>query len=258
MTERYTTPGAIKLKSELPTQEARDNFDLYRPLDKGGIGDLVNVLLKHGGSNSHEAINDLGKRFFNKATEIGATTPLTDYINESDERQAIIDEFQTKVNEVFAKKLPKKEENDALGTLTGAYNGKIEKQNLDYLLSRGSTAAKIARTGARCNPTQLATGTSTPLMSINLKGEIVPFVIKSSFAQGMTPAEVLAMSYMGRGSTVLSQLSTALPGALFKELSPTVFHEVITVDDCGTVNGIFLPIADKKGAIGRYEAGTNH
>lgn len=257
MTERYTTPGAIKLKNELPTQEAKDNYDIYTPLDKKGISNLVNVLLKHGGPNSHEVINDLGKKFFNKATEIGATTPLTDYINESDERQAIIDEFQTKVNEIFAKKLPKKEENEALGALTSQYNSRIEKQNLDYLTRKGSTAAKMARTGARGNPTQLATGTSTPLMSINLKGEIVPFVIKHSFAQGMTPAEVLAMSYMGRGSTVLSQLSTALPGALFKELSPTVFHEVITIDDCGTHNGISIPIADKKGAIGRYEAGTN-
>jgi DNA-directed RNA polymerase subunit beta' len=256
-TEKFTTAGALKLKSEMPTQEAKDNYDIYRPLDKGGISDLVNVLLKHGGPNSHEHINDLGKQFFNKATEVGATTPLSDYINESDERQAIIDEFETKVHQIFAKKLGKVPENDALGTLTGEYNGKIEKQNLDYLVGKGSTAAKMAKTGARGNATQLATGTSTPLMSINLKGELVPFVIKHSFAQGMTPAELIAMSYMGRGSTVLSQLSTALPGALFKELSPTVFHEVITVDDCGTVNGILLPIVDKKGAIGRFEAGTN-
>lgn len=258
MAEKLTTAGALRLKSELPTKEARDAYDVYRPLDKGGISDLVNILLKHGGPESHEHINNLGKQFFNKATEIGATTPLTDYINESDERQAIIDEFEHKVNQIFAKKLSKKEENEALGNLTGQYNGKIEKQNLDYLLSKGSTAAKMARTGARGNPTQLATGTSTPLMSINLKGEIVPFVIKRSFAQGMSPAEVLAMSYMGRGSTVLSQLSTALPGALFKELSPTVFHEVITIDDCGTKNGIPVPIVDKKRMIGSFEAVTNH
>lgn len=257
MTEKLTTAGSIRLKSEMPTEAAKEHYDLYRPLDKGGIGDLVNTLLKHGGPNSHEHINDLGKQFFNKATEIGATTPLSDYINESDERQAIIDEFESKVHQIFAKKLAKTPENDALGALTGEYNGKIEKQNLDYLLSRGSTAAKMAKTGARGNPTQLATGTSTPLMSINLKGELVPFVIKSSFAKGMSPAEMIALSYMGRGSTVLSQLSTALPGALFKELSPTVFHEVITIPDCGTTNGILLPIVDKKGAVGRYEAGTN-
>ena len=36
------------------------------------------------------------------------------------------------------------------------------------------------------------------------------------------------MSYGGRASTVMSQLSTEKPGTLFKELTPTVFHEVIT------------------------------
>lgn len=257
MTDRYTTPGALLLKSQLPTEEAKQNFDLYRPLDKGGIGDLVSVLLKHGGPDAHETINDLGKTFFNKATEVGATTPLSDYINESDERQAIVDEFSGKVAQILGKKLPKAEENAALADITGQYNKKIEKQNLDYLVAKGSMAAKMAKTGARGNPSQLAVGTSTPLMSPNLKGEIVPIVIKSSFAKGLSPAEQLSMSYMGRGSTVMSQLSTALPGALFKRLSPTVFHETITIDDCGTKNGIIIPIADKKSAIGRYTAETN-
>jgi DNA-directed RNA polymerase subunit beta' len=118
-------------------------------------------------------------------------------------------------------------------------------------------AAKMANTGARGNPKQLAVGTSTPLMSANLKGELVPIVIKHSFAEGMSPAEHLAMSYMGRGSTVMAQLSTALPGALFKRLSPTVFHETITMDDCGTKNGIMKPIADSKAIIGRFESVTN-
>lgn len=257
MADKFTTAGALLLKSQLPTQEAKEVFDVYKPLDKNGIEDLVHVLLKHGGPNAHEVINDLGKQFFNKATEIGATTPLTDYINESDERQAIIDEFSGKVAQILGKKLSKSEENRELADITGQYNKKIEKQNLDYLLSKGSTAAKMAKTGARGNPSQLAVGTSTPLMSPNLKGEIVPLVIKNSFAKGMTPAEQLSMSYMGRGSTVMSQLSTALPGALFKRLSPTVFHETITIDDCGTKNGIVIPILDKKGAIGRYLADTN-
>jgi DNA-directed RNA polymerase subunit beta' len=94
-------------------------------------------------------------------------------------------------------------------------------------------------------------------MSLNVKGELVPIVIKHSFAEGMSPAEHMAMSYMGRASTVLSQLSTALPGALFKKLSPTVFHETITMDDCGTKNGIMKPVTDKKALLGRFEAETN-
>ena len=254
---RYTTAGALQLKHSMPTEAAKQHFDIYRPLDKAGMSDMVTMLLKHGGPESHEHINNLGKIFFNKATEIGASTPLSDYVNDSEGRQAIIQEYDLKVKQILAKDLSPAAKNKELADMTGGYNKKIEKQNLDYLLSRGSTAAKMAKTGARGNSSQLASGTSTPLMSLNAKGELIPVVIKHSFAEGMTPAEHLAMSYMGRGSTVLSQLSTALPGALFKKLAPTVFHEVITEDDCKTHNGILVDIGDSKSLLGRYEAETN-
>ena len=256
-TGKLTTVGSIILKHSMPTQASKDSYDIYRPLDKGGMTSMINNLIKHGGNKAYEHINTLGQTFFNKATEIGASTPLEDYINESDERSAILKEYEGKVGLITQGTGTKAEKNMGLAELTGSYNKKIEKQNLDYLSSRGSTAAKMARTGARGNPAQLASGTSTPLMSLNVKGELVPLVIKNSFASGMTPAEHLAMSYMGRGSTVLSQLSTALPGALFKRLAPTVFHETITIDDCGTKNGILQSSIDKKSILGRFEAGTN-
>jgi DNA-directed RNA polymerase subunit beta' len=253
---KYTTAGALLLKHTMPTEEAKAHFDIYRPLDKGGVADMVTMLLKHGGPQAHEHINNLGKVFFNKATEIGASTPLSDYVNDSDERQAIIQEYDLKVKQILAKKLSPQEKNKELTDLTAAYNKKMEVQNLNYLVQKGSVAAKMAKTGARGNPTQLASGTASPLMSLNARGELIPVVIKHSFAEGMTPAEHLAMSYMGRGSTVLAQLSTALPGALFKKLAPTVFHEVITEDDCKTHNGILYPITDTKALLGRFGADT--
>lgn len=257
MSEKFTTAGSLLLKHAMPTPEAKAAFDIYRPLDKPGVESMVNMLLQHGGHEAFEHINNLGKLFFNTATEIGASTPMSDYINDSDERNAIIAEYDTKVQKILHSTASKQEQNSQLSELTGAYNTKINKQNLQYLLSKGSTAAKMANTGARGNPSQLASGTSTPLMSSNVKGELIPVVIKRSFAEGMRPAEQIALSYMGRGSTVLSQLSTALPGALFKKLSPTVFHEVITEEDCHTHNGIFVPISDTKRIIGRYDAESN-
>jgi DNA-directed RNA polymerase subunit beta' len=255
--EKLTTPGAILLKHSMPTKESKDRFDIYRPLDKDAVGDMINMLLQHGGEGAHEHVNTLAKTFFDKATEIGASTPLSDYINNSDERQAIVDEFDFKAQQLLNSNLSRADKQRDIVELTSQYNKKIEKQNLEYLLSKGSVAAKMAKTKARGNPAQLATGTSTPLLSTNLKGEPIPVVIKSSFAKGMSPAEHIAMSYMGRGNTVLTQLSTSKPGALFKQLSPTVFHEVITVDDCHTKNGIMIPIKDKKSLIGRYTADTN-
>lgn len=258
MTEKLTTAGALVIKHSLPTERARDLFDIYRPLDKGGVAELVGNLLKHGGPTAPEHINNLTKVFFNKATEIGATTPLSDYINDSDERQAIIGEFDHKAREIMANAKDERTKNLDLGNLTSHYNGKISKQNLDYLMTQNSTAAKMAKTGARGNPSQLATGTSTPLMSLNLKGELVPVVIKHSFAEGMTPAEQIAMSYMGRASTVAAQLSTALPGALFKRLAPSLFHEVVTEEDCRTSNGVLVNVTDTSNIIGRYTAANNH
>lgn len=257
MPEQLTTAGAILLKHSMPTAKTKANFDLYTPLDKGGMGKLVTSLLKDGGPQSGEFINGLAKQFFNQATEIGATTPLSDYINDSDEKHAIIREFDTKVGNILHSTKHKSVKNQELSTLTGEYNKKIEKQNLDYLISQNSTAARMAKTGARGNAMQLATGTSSPLMSLNVKGELIPLVIKRSFAEGMKPAEHIALSYMGRSSTVMSQLSTALPGALFKKLSPTVFHEVVTITDCGTKNGIPIKSSDKKSLLGRYTADTN-
>jgi DNA-directed RNA polymerase subunit beta' len=257
MSEKFTTAGAILLKNMMPTEKTKKNYDLYRVLDKDGVSSVVNSLLKDGGSEATEHINNLAKVFFNKATEIGATTPLSDYVNDSDERQAIIGEYDTKVQKIMGSSKHKSIKNQELANLTGDYNKKIETQNLNYLLSQGSTAAKMAKTKARGNASQLASGTSTPLMSSNVKGELIPVVIKRSFAEGMKPAEHIALSYMGRSSTVMSQLSTALPGALFKKLSPTVFHEVITIPDCKTRNGIMIPSEDRKSLIGRYRADNN-
>ena len=156
--KKITTPGAILVKHMLPTQKARENFDLYSPLTKGGMKKLINVLIEHGGPNSHETINELGRLFFNKATEIGATTPLDDYINDSDERQAIFSEFEHRVTEVLKKKLSKLEQAKALNEISIDIRGRMEKDNLRYMLSRGSTAAKMAVTGARGNPLQLGQG----------------------------------------------------------------------------------------------------
>jgi DNA-directed RNA polymerase subunit beta' len=257
MSEKLTTAGSILIKHSLPTQKTRANFDIYTPLDKKNVGVLVTSLLKDGGPEAGEFINGLAKKFFNQATEMGATTPLSDYINDSDEKHAIIREFDTKAGRILHSNDHKAVKNKDLLNLTGEYNTKIEKQNLDYLISQNSMAAKMAKTGARGNAMQLATGTSSPLMSLNVKGELIPLVIKRSFAEGMKPAEHIALSYMGRSSTVMSQLSTALPGALFKKLAPTVFHEVITIPDCKTKNGIPIPISDKKSLLGRYTADTN-
>jgi len=252
-----TTAGSLLIKHMLPTEEARQKYDVHTPLNKDGMKTLVNNILENGGPKGPETINELGKLFFNKATEMGATTPLSDYENDSDERQAMFSEFEDKVTEVLKKKLPKLEQARELDVIAANYSNKMSKHNLTYMLSRGSTAAAMANSGARGNPKQLSQGTASPMMALDVKGVPIPVVIKHSFAEGLSNAEYLAMSYGGRASTVMSQLSTEKPGALFKRLTPNVFHEVISEDDCKTRNGVPILVKDKASVLGRYEAVTN-
>lgn len=255
-----TTPGAILIKHSLSSEKARKNYDLYTPLDKKGVGKLINNIVTNGGPHSHEDINNLSKMFFNKATEIGSTTPLSDYENDSDERQALLEEFAGKLNDIVAKDLPKLQRTKALAELGEEYGtagGKMGKENLKYMLGLGSVAAKMAATGARGNMNQFGQGTGSPMLAADIKGNPIPVAIKHSYAEGLSPAEHLAASYGGRASTVLAQLSTEKPGALSKKILPALFHEVITINDCGTHNGIPIPITDTHSLIGRYQTGSN-
>lgn len=253
-----TTPGALYIKSLLPTKEAKDNFDLHDTLDKKKVQNLVVSLLRHGGPEATETINKLSQLFFDKATEHGYSTPLSDYDNDSDERVALLDEFETKLNAILSMGDKSKEEKikliDELAVVT---QQKVYGQNLSYMLSKRSTAAKMAQTGARGNKDQLGAGTSSPLLGRDVVGRPLPIAIKHSFAQGLSPAEFIAISYTGRANTVTAQAATRLPGALFKKVTPNLYKDVITVPDCGTLNGVIVHIEDKPALIGRFEAGTN-
>lgn len=257
MSSDIITPGALLVKSLLPPG-AQASYNPSRILDKKGVQELMSKIVTSGGDKAHESIQNLSHLFFNTATLHGYSTPLSDYENDSEERQQLISEFKSKVDAINADtKLTELEKHRKLDEVSGSYQDLAQKINLKYMVSKGSTAGKMAMTGARGNPMQLAQGTFSPLMAADIEGKPIPIPIEHSFAEGLTPAEHLAMAYGGRASTVKTQLSTSEPGALFKQIIPTVFHETVTANDCHTTNGVTAPVADKKRVFNHFEAGSD-
>ena len=248
--------GSLLIKSKLP-EAVRPYFDEKKLMDKKGVAQLMSDIIKHGGDQAHTTIQDLSNLFFYKATEHGYTTPLDDYKNDSRDRQVMLEELQDKIRLILQSKKSDKEKNNEIALLSGQYSKQIWDANQKYMVEKGSTAGLMALVGARGNSMQLGQGTASPVMAQDVAGNPIPIVIKHSFAEGLTSAEHMAMSYGGRASTVKTQLSTSKPGALFKEITPNVFHEVIVEEDCHTQNGIIVPIEDKKSLINRTLAGTN-
>lgn len=254
MEPKVITPGALLVKSLLPSEAAKKAYDPSQVLDKKGVQNLMSNIIVNGGAKSHESITALSNLFFDTSTTEGFSTPLSDYENDDDERQALLGEFKTKINQIQNSKLNEKEKNDSIGNVSGEFQSKAQKLNLKYMVAKGSTAGQMAMTGARGNPMQLAQGTFSPLLSEDIEGKAIPLPIEHSFAEGLTAGEHLAMAYGGRASTVKTQLSTSKPGALFKELTPTVFHEVVTIHDCQTRNGIPFPVNDRHRILNHVEA----
>ena len=252
--------GALLIKELLP-KGARAEYDKmkHQTLDKGGVNRLMSVIIQHGGKDAANGITRVSNEFFDQATRNGYSTPLSDYYNDSEERDTLMQEYKSTIGQINARKgITESEREDLLNATTDKYGAKLTGQNLDYMVGKNSTAAKMALTGARGNPAQLQQGTSTPLMSKDIKGTPIPLAITKSYAEGLRPAEQLAMSYWGRGNTVSSQLSTSKPGAMYKDVTPNLYHEVITIPDCGTKNGDMVTIDDKRKLMGRIEADTNH
>lgn len=258
MTEPVFAAGALKIKKMLPSG-VKEHYDVTRHLDKGGVNDLMHKVITYGGSEAGDTITNLSNEFFGQATANGYSTPLADYYNDSEDRKTMLQEFKGKIDQINLRgDLSQQQKNDMINDMTNKYQPKMVDQNLNYLVDRNSTAAIMAKTKARGNPNQLQQATSSPLISKRIDGTPIPVAITSSYAEGLSPAEQLAMSYWGRGNTVSAQLSTSKPGAMFKQITPNVYHEVITEPDCGTKNGDSAKVSDKGKIMHRYEAGTNH
>lgn len=246
--------GSLLVKNALPLA-VQPLYDPTRVLDKGGVKDLVSTLIQNGGEESHDSLTRLSNLFFEKATEHGYSTPLSDYENDSPERHAIIGEFSSKVNRVNNSSMTAKQKNDAISGLSSEYGELARKKNIQHMVSKGSTAGKMAMTGARGNPSQLAQGTFSPMLATDIHNNPVPVPIKRSFAEGLSSVEHLAMAYEGRANVVKTQTSTSEPGYLFKAIAPNLVHEVVTMEDCGTHNGLDTEMSNKRDVIGRVPVG---
>jgi len=245
--------GSLKIKSLLP-DSVKDKFDLTRELDKDGVKNLISDIISEGGSHAPDAISNISREFFDVATKHGYSTPLDDYWNDSEDRNTMLQEFKSKVDQItLNKRLDEHTKNTQINELTNKYGEKLKNHNLKYLVDRDSTAAIMAQTGARGNPHQLMQGTASPLISKRIDGSPIPVAITKSYAEGLSPAEQLSMSYWGRNNTVQAQLSTSKPGALFKEITPNLYHEVVTTPDCHTTNGDVVPVSDKRKIMHRYD-----
>ena len=98
---------------------------------------------------------------------------------------------------------------------------------------------------------------TSPTIVADPRDRVVPIPIKRSYNEGLTPAEYWVSSYGTRKGTVAAKLSVAPGGMMAKEIIGNALDIVISKHDCGTKDGVVMPLSDRRDIVGRYEAGTN-
>lgn len=99
---------------------------------------------------------------------------------------------------------------------------------------------------------------STPFAVSDTDGRAIPIITTKSFAEGLPVSEYWTTTYGSRTGMIQKRLETAEPGYFSKQILSVTIDNVISMDDCGTSNGVATSMENKNDVVGRYEAGTNN
>jgi intein/homing endonuclease len=108
--------------------------------------------------------------------------------------------------------------------------------------------------GAKGSPSQLRSIMVSPLFVADQKGRVIPTPISKPYAAGLTTADYWMASYGVRKGMMDTAIQTSLPGAFSKDIMATTLDNVISKADCGTKDGIVIPVTSNE-VIDRYTAG---
>jgi DNA-directed RNA polymerase subunit beta' len=202
------------------------------------IGDMMSRLARRDPDLYRKAAEVIGDRGRDHAYWSGTTLSLEDFEPVVD-KGAIFAEMDAELEEA-KKTTPAKDWKNTRLAIWGKYMDRLDAETKAELLARGNNLANTMISGARGKPKQISAMVTTPGLYADYKGNVIPYFIRESFAEGVRPAAILAGSFGARSAIISTKASTAEAGHIGKMLFQGASNLVVTEDDCGTGNGILV------------------
>lgn len=131
----------------------------------------------------------------------------------------------------------------------------IDKAIDRKLKDKNNPLYDMVESGARGSRSQLRSILATPLFMTDASGKTIKTPIKNSYSEGLDVGDYWTSMYGARTGAMMRSIQTSLPGAFNKDVMATTIDNVITANDCGTKDGVTLPLTDTADALDRYTAG---
>lgn len=257
-----TTPGRLLFNDIVPEKFRVDMAD-----DQPATNDSIKNILQKVAEQEPESYRDISHKLLKlgakASTEVSASFSLDDLDSPIDKKPyiAAIEKQEALIN---ARKdlTPEQKDNERV-KLYLKLSYEFPEQVYQAAYSRGSNLANMVASGARGNKSQLNSNIGADWLIMDPNGDPVPIPIKSSYSEGLSPAEYFAGSFGTRSGLVATKFSTAQSGYLAKLLSAAAHDLTVTEDDCATSRGVPVQADDKDNVgsilaqpVGDYAAGT--
>ncbi len=233
MSETY---GQYLLNQSIPM-----GYRIDGPFNKKNLQTSMTRLAKddpHTYVQTITRIKELGDQF---ATREGISVGLDDIAPEYVKRNAVIDPALKKIK-----------------TLTSVADrvkliNKTQEELLEYTKGHGGTMGAMAHSGARGNMVQLMKTVGSPVGASDENDQIQPWLITKSYSEGLKPSEWWATMREARMNAAKSTLEVSEPGDISKILINNTSHQVVTIPDCETNNGLMFNVNNPE-LLDRYLA----
>ncbi|MBN1899605.1 MAG: DNA-directed RNA polymerase subunit beta', partial [Spirochaetes bacterium] len=238
-----TTLGRIIFNNILPSEHPFEN----RMLTGKRLITLVDKMYRsHGLKITAVALDKLKAIGFHFATVFGVSIGIDDII-EPDNKAEIVKKAKAEVTSV--------EEHYKKGYITNSerYNKVIDiwvntnervaenmLSNLEKDQGGFNPVFMMVETGARGSKQQIRQLGGMRGLMAKPSGEIIELPIISSFKEGLTVLEYFISTHGARKGLADTALKTANAGYLTRRLVDVAQDCVVTIEDCGTINGIDL------------------
>ena len=178
-------------------------------------------------------LKDLGNDY---STDLGFSIGLDDFTVVNKERR----------DQIFDKALrqAKGKSDSKRADIFAEVDKELDKLNFADLEKAPTNIFEMVRSGSRGKPSQLKQIISSPVLVKDGKDRVVPQLITKSYAEGMDMGSYWTTLHGARKGTVQKVQGVRDPGYISKQLVNTGLDQIVSVDDCGTSNGIVLSIDD--------------
>ncbi|MBY0293880.1 DNA-directed RNA polymerase subunit beta', partial [Patescibacteria group bacterium] len=247
-----TTVGRLLFNTVFPS----DYPFINTPIDKKGLTKLIDDLINRYGLEKIPEILDRIKNFgFRYVTQSGTTWSLDDIRvpKEKDDIVAVAEQKSAEVVQHWQNGLLSEEERYRMNVeIWHAAKSDVEKLMPATLPINGSVSDML-KSGARGSIAKVTMMAGMKGLIASPTGEAIEFPITKSMKEGLSPLEYFITTHGSRKGLSDTALNTAKAGYLTRRLFDVAQDVVISIEDCGTKEGLEIKRESASG-IGTFLA----